>query len=319
MLGEEYESSADLSRLDKCNCESEEEKVLAQYPTGSKIFCYVNPDNPREVVVGRGEKWIWLIVLFLSLFPLVFWGVTILILMYAFSGADMSRNKIDLTKKEIKVGEEYTTVEDEVTYKPTSDRLIAPIFIGIFTTILSISVGMGVTRAIDDWIAGFPSVFMTVVVTAFLLLTLYLIGKTLFEFTALFTPKPLITLKPGYFVQGKPSKVSWNINISKHPVKNLTIKLIGVEHAEYERGTDIEEEEALFYEQVLLEKSKLRFSEKGSTEVTIPIENVMPSMRLQNNEIRWSIIVTGVMTSHPNIDDNYDVVVLPPELNPKKS
>ena len=52
---------------------------------------------------------------------------------------------------------------------------------------------------------------------------------------------------------------------------------------------------------------------RGTKPVTLPT-NTMPSWKARHNRIKWSLAVHGEIPLWPDIEDRYDLEVLPPQL-----
>jgi len=127
---------------------------------------------------------------------------------------------------------------------------------------------------------------------------------------ALFNPRPILTLAPGEPQLGVRARLSWRFKGSAGRLRRLQIILRGCEHASYQRGTDSVTDERTFYAVLLADQVQAMSMHDGTVEFAIP-HDLMYSLELSHNAIRWRLEVRGEVPFWPDVDDRFDIVVRP--------
>lgn len=273
--------------------------LLKEYPRKKKTVCYVNPDAPWQAVLKNELGWGWLWALFPIPFLLVGYGG-----LFAICFLDKSPFGKKTSRKE--------ELKKEALFQPGNKRLMAvigSIFIALFWNGI---VSVFLFQVYKSWSSGSQDWFLTLFMIPFTLVGIGLIIHIFYRILALFNPKPMVMLSPGYLTIGQSADLAWKIPSGGHKMNRFTVTLIGDEEAEYKRGTNTSKDTSCFYEEVLVDETTLRNSAQGVAQVTLPKEGVVPSWQGKHNAIHWKLIITGEIPKFPDLTEKYDITVINP-------
>ena len=287
------------------------QKVVDQYPVGKTSVCFVDPNNPEAAVLNRSFTWsmLW------GLFPLPFLAVGIGGLIYTIRS---SRN----AKRQDRSSPLLSAANSAIINKGVPDDAC---FIDSGPTELKAQSSPGVMFLVSLGAAtfwnGIVSLFLfagdnkgwfeTLFMVPFVLVGIALIGWTIYNFAAMFNPRPKLTLSHSSVPSGGYVELQWEFQGSTNSIQRLKIVLKAEERATYVRGTDTTTDTETFYEECLLDASGMQPEiSQGSVEFSIPM-NTMHSFKSKNNAIEWSINVHGDIPLRPDVKMQFPFTVRP--------
>ncbi len=288
--------------------------VLRDYPVGKETICYVNPDRPEEAVLSRKIPGMtYLMGLFASVFVLIGGGVLLAAVFANRKGSGRERGQ--LRKKtgghawntarrspELRVG--------EILLQPETGRLTKLIAVGLFGLFWNGFVWFALWEMTDGFSSFNIFTFFTLFMIPFVLVGIGFMVGTVHQILALFNPVYRLLLPDGYPRLGDELSVRWSGSGSVGRVDRLEFRLEGVERATYRRGTDTETDTSLFFRETLFDREHPGGARSGEFTATIPAD-LMCSLDLPNNEIRWQIRVHGKIRMWPDVDETYPLTVRP--------
>ena len=282
-------------------------KIVKAYPKGSTRTCWVNPDNPRDAVIQRNFTPIYFVILF----PFVFVAVGLSLL------AASLRKK--LRKKDVPampdwmpnaaleaVGRRAGSVTLKSKGSPKA-KFIGMLFFcliwnGVVTGML-IALVKSIKSGHTEWgLVIFAAIFGAVGIGV-------LVGLG-HSFLALFNARPKITVSTNVIPLGDTIDLKWQMTGNARKISNLSIHLEGQEAATYRRGTDTVTDTSTFTSVEIMSSDDYRDIVSGKQELTIP-KNTMHSFSASNNKITWAIKVAGEIPRWPDIDESFEIIVLP--------
>ncbi len=200
--------------------------------------------------------------------------------------------------------------ESELELKASSPvgKLIAIlIFAALWNGGISIPI---FTEIIPSFESGDPEWGLTLFMSIFALVGLFLIGLVFYSILALTNPRPKVTINTNHLRLGNVVKLHFELSGNVHKISTLSFKLKGIESATYRRGTDTITRTETFYEIELAQYSDSVDMRSGSFEIQFP-KNSMPTWEASNNKIEWRLELNGDIPRWPDIDESYDIVVYP--------
>jgi hypothetical protein len=311
----EYEAGGELQRSNRYSFgggsssgRGSKRAIVKRYPRQSAQVCFVDPDDPLEAVLKPklGSS------IFLAIIPAVFvligGGGLAAILM---SGRKDNKSS-SLTGSTRDRNRDNFGDGSSRTFRPGRKRLIG-FFIALGVALFWNGItSVFVWQAIEGFRRGSPEWFLTIFIIPFVLIGLAMICAVVYTLVAMFSPKPILTLTPGSPALGQQLRVEWKIHGSTHRLRNLRLLLIGKEKATYRRGTNTSTETKTFYRRALAEAKHGLEMVQGEGRIDLPTD-LCHSLDLGNNEIEWSLKVEGEIPVWPDISDEYEITVRPPE------
>ena len=94
-------------------------------------------------------------------------------------------------------------------------------------------------------------------------------------------------------------------------IRHLAIRLVGQEKATYRRGTDTVTDTEEFARLHVVSSGLGPEIRSGSRELEIP-PGTMHTLEAPNNEIVWSLEVSGNISRWPDVSESFSVRVRPP-------
>ena len=126
-------------------------------------------------------------------------------------------------------------------------------------------------------------------------------------FLALFNPRPKLTINSGQLTLGNPFDLNWEFSGSTNSVKQVRIYLEGREEATYRRGTDTVTDKNVF---ATIEIANRPNADPARTQIELP-RDTMHSFKSSNNKIIWEIHVKGDIRYWSDVDETFEIQVLP--------
>lgn len=288
--------------------------VVDRLRPGTKTTCRVNPRRPDEAVLKAGlPSTIWLALLTL-LFPLA--GAAAI----AFGIRGMRRER---ARREGRLPRSADArppaagagppddMQGPCVLEPAVSRrgkaiglsLAALLWNGIVWTIFFALIVPDVRGGLFGW---FEVLFFSV----FLLVGLFIAGAAIHAVLALANPRIRLTLNRRAVRPGERIEVQWECEGNASRIDTLTIAVEGREEATYTRGTTTSTDKRIFARIPVKTAEGVRDIETGRTALAMPAD-AAPTFEAPHNKLRWQLAVRGVIRHWPDIDDAYDLLVLP--------
>ena len=144
----------------------------------------------------------------------------------------------------------------------------------------------------------------------FIAVGLGLIAGAVYQFLALFNPRPTIELSSGAIPLGGAAEVRWSFVGQAGRIRELAVTLRGVEEARYRRGTDTHTDRNIFYEMELHRTSDPYEIASGQVGFVMP-QDTMHSFEATNNKIIWSLEIHGDIKGWPDVKESFKINVTP--------
>lgn len=291
---------------------SSKQRVVKAHPPGLQTLCYVNPDDAEDSVLERGltvDMW-W------GLFPIPFLAMGLGGLIFTprlTSSKSSSPEKLPGTGVPTKSDLPAAGAPGgPVVLKPASSPLmifLGAVFICLFWNGIT---GLFVVQVVQSFREGRAEWFMALFMTPFVLVGLGLLLWVGYAFLALFNPRPELTLSSGSLPLGAMGQVTWKFRGSVRAIRNFKLSVKGVEKATYRRGTDTHTDEETFFEHVFYEADHPTHIASGEAEFEVP-GNSMHTFEASNNQILWTLHVSGDIPLRPDVDTSFPIQVRPHE------
>jgi hypothetical protein len=317
--GKQYKSDRYAFDVGSSSGRAGKQRVVDQYPAGSERTCYVDPRDPREAVLNRG----FVPTLWFGLLPLVFVAVGGGGLLFCTRAAIKRGGPGRTSTTEWMPDDEQARVEKglqqgygqapalgPITLKPAVSpwgKLIGGL---VFAVIWNGITSVFVTIAVMSHLKGDPEWFLTFFIIPFVLVGLAAILFVGYSILALFTPQPVITISSPSVRLGESLRLSWLFGGAVSSLRRLTITVCGQESATYRRGTTTYTDTNVFLDIPVVDATDSFRIQRGDVEVQIP-SDTMHSFESEHNKITWSITVKGEIAMWPDVDNSYQLLVLP--------
>jgi hypothetical protein len=293
-------------------------QVVKDHPPGRQTVCYVDPDDPAESVLERG----WTREMFWGLFPLPFlafglggllFGHRLMKQQHAGASAEAGASTTaGATAPQAGARSIAGVGSGPVVLKPENSPAAAfgvALFVCLFWNGIT---GIFVAQVVGSFLDGDPEWFLTVFMTPFVLIGLFLVGATGYTFLTLFNPRPELTLSRGAAPLGGLLQVRWQFRGSVRRIRNFKLSLKGEEKATYRRGTDTQTDTQTFFEHVFYEADHPVHIATGEAEFEVPADS-MHSFDAPNNKIVWTLDVHGDIPWWPDVSMSFPIEVTPHE------
>jgi hypothetical protein len=286
------------------------EEIVARYPTGARVSCWVDPNHPEQAVLNREPSAEWLF----GLIPLVFlilgdggmaWSIA------AGRRARAAARGIPLAPAEpfgvqVPLAAGGGTLELKPDFTPWG-KLLGLTFVALFWNGI---VSVFVWQAIAGWRTSSPDGCLTLFLAPFVLIGLALIYAVLRQLLVLFNPRLHLTLTPGTLATGESGFLQWSFSSQAAGVTRLSLVLEGREEAQYRRGTTTYTDKSVFATLALVDTRQPGEIESGSKSFAVP-PDTMPTFKAAHNRIHWVLKAHCDIKSWPDSDDEYEVLVRP--------
>ncbi|HEY7368599.1 MAG TPA: DUF3592 domain-containing protein [Thermoanaerobaculia bacterium] len=283
--------------------------IVARYPAGSTTVCFVNPEDPTEAVLHRGFTKTYLVALVPILFMVVGGGGAIL--------AFRSRGRIGSAAP----GADLAAARA----MPATPAISGP---GPMKAAASPAAKFGCLLGVALFWNGIVSVFVWQVVKAwraggglgcdalfllpFVAIGLFLFGAVGHAFLAIFNPRPTLEISSHAIAVGGSANVSWTFTGNVSRIDTLTLKLVGVEEAQYRRGTTTSTDRETFAEITLFESAPGMggMAASGTARLAVPADT-MHSFEAPHNKVIWKLSLRGAIAKWPDVSEEFPIVVTP--------
>jgi hypothetical protein len=288
--------------------------VVARYPPGTRAVCYVNPEDPADVVLERGftpDMWFGLIPL---VFVLIGSGGLCFIhprrLLGAPAGGAAAAARAQGVGAAV-AGPAFPAggAAERIALKPAMPRwavLLGVIFICLFWNGI---VSAFVVEVVSGWRAGHPDWWLTLFMVPFVVIGLGFVGAVLYCLLALLNPRPRLTVTPGAVPLGGTLQVQWNLAGRAGVLQNLRLRLEGFEEVT-PAGDGSNIAKSIFADLEIANVTTPREIRSGEARVTVPA-GLVPSFAGGNHKIIWAIHVHGPIALRPDVKEVFPVTVLP--------
>lgn len=160
---------------------------------------------------------------------------------------------------------------------------------------------------------GFMGWAIGLFLVPFVLVGLFLILGVIHSFVALFNPSVSIALSSGVVSRGADMDVAWEVSGGWRSINHLRVCVTGTEWARYRRGTTMRVDRSTFEFVPVISTDQPDEISFGSGTVTIPAET-MHTLDLQNNKIKWEVVVNGSIAWWPSVASRYAFRVAPYQM-----
>lgn len=315
------------------------QRVVESLPPGTVTECWVDPEDPTNVVLDRGFSLVYLIILFPMIFVVIGAGGIVMVLIGArrrAAGVAVSAPQWLPKRSSADGGSESgpTAITpgaspgfgtsgsfafagpgggDALELEPKSSplgKLVGGILIAIFWNGI---VGVFVWQWWKSWQAGSPDGCLTVFLIPFVLVGLLLLVNIPYQFLALFNPRPRLTLSPGRLVPGEAAELRWGFKGSTRRIQRLEVTLEGREEADYTRGTDRTTAREVFATLPVVDVTSSSEVAAGTARLEIPA-GTMHSFDAPDNRIVWALKLQGTIRMWPDVMEELPVVIEPAPL-----
>jgi Protein of unknown function (DUF3592) len=287
--------------------------VVAQYEAMPNPTCYVNPKHPSEAVLKRGFH----AKLLLALFPLPFILVgiggiygTLRSKKWTASGATawMPENCRSTADNDISMlrQADASPVVLRAKHSPWAKLVGVILFAVIWNGIISVLV----FQVVGSFRQGHPRWGMMLFSLPFVLVGLGSLAFVVYQFLALFNPRPTLELSSSTIALGGAAELGWHFTGRTHRIGAFTVILRGVEQATYRRGTDTCTDRNTFYEMELYKTSSAASVAAGQVGFVLPQET-MHSFEAENNKILWNLDIHGDIKKWPDVKESFPITIVP--------
>jgi len=284
------------------------EEIVARYPPGARVPCWVDPAHPEQAVLSRGPSMEWLF----GLIPLVFLAVGAGGLVWTLRVSRRLRTAASaLPLAPASPFGIQAAASGPLELKPEltpTGKLFGLAFVALFWNGI---VSVFVVQVIHAWRTGAtPEGCMILFLIPFVLVGLSLIYAVVRQFLILFNPRLHLTLTPGTLAAGESGYLQWSLGSRGGGVKQLTIILEGREEAQYRQGTTTHTDKSVFATLTLVDTQEEIEIPGGATSFSIPPDTA-PSFTATHNKIRWALKAHCDIPGWPDSDDEYEILVGP--------
>ena len=285
-------------------------RVVETYRSAERPVCYVNPRDPSEAVLKRGFH----AKLLLALFPLPFLLIGVGGVVHVLRGKRPSPagamagiealgqiRPIGLIGP-ADTGRQLLAPAHSPKAKFVVMLLIALLWNGIVSGFIIGSIG--------EFRRGDVSWFSVLFMLPFLAVGVGLAGAAVYQFLALFNPRPTIELSTGAIPLGGAAEMRWSFSGQTSRIMELAVTLRGIEEARYRRGTDTHTDRNTFYEMELYRTSDPYEIATGQVGFAMP-QDTMHSFEATNNKILWELEIHGSIKGWPDVKESFKINVAP--------
>jgi hypothetical protein len=302
------------------------QRIVDRYPPGSRVACWVDPEDASEAVLSRGLSPAYLV----GLVPLVFVAVGLggMIWTARSVGGGAGPLRAGSTRAgSARVGAVPAGMvmagmppfgvslppagRGPAVLKPSATplgMLLGLSFVALFWNGI---VSVFVWHMIAGWRAGQPDGCLTAFLVPFVLVGLgliYVVGRQLL---VLFNPRLHLTMTPGVLSPGESAIVQWRLGSGGRGVSRVLITLQGREEARYRRGTHTYTDRETFLTLPIVDTTQpYEIAEGGSASFTLPA-GMVPSFRSAHNRIVWTLKAQCELPRWPDTEEEYETLVQP--------
>lgn len=279
--------------------------VVERLPAGTETVCWVDPADPTSAVVERGFHKGYLVGLFGLPFLLAGAGGIV----FTVRGWRRSRRGRDPRPPGLAVA----ASAGPVTLRPRATPLGKFVGLTFAATFWNGITGLFVWQAVQGWRSGAGDGCLTVFLVPFVLVGVALLMSVPYQLLTLLNPRPVLTLERGEITPGEALQLSWRFRGLAGRIARLRLSLEGREEATYRRGDSSATDKETFADVTLLDSTQPLEIAAGATRLELPA-GAMHTFVAAHNKILWSLKVSGAIARWPDVAEEFEVVVRPPEV-----
>lgn len=285
--------------------QASKQAIVDRYPPGSSAVCYVDPNQPEEAVLTRAFRPSYVIGLFGLPFLLVGFGL-IFAARPRLGGASPPRTVKAQTA--VPKAPDRATLELRPTQSPWTRLIGISVFAALWNGMVSVFIWFALGDMGDD-----PSYGVLLFLTPFVLVGVGLIVGIFYYILALANPRVQVRLTPGAIPLGGVAELDWVVSGSVDRIKRFRIWIEGREEATYKQGTKTRTDTNAFEVIPVAEADQTFDIRLGRVQLGVP-ECTAHSFNAFHNKIRWVLRIHGEIERWPDVDEEYEILVLPRPL-----
>jgi len=278
-------------------------RVVARYQSAVKPICYVNPKNPSQAVLKRGFH----AKLLLALLPLPFLLVGVGGLVYTVRGKGREASRLAVLTE--RVPDRRVDSLSVLRAGDAGPAVLRPRFSAPGKLVGAVVIAVFWNGIISIFVSGAGS-FEKIFLLPFIAIGVGLIGLVIYQFLALFNPRPALELSPAVIPVGGTAALRWSFAGQVSRITELAVTLRGIEEAKYRKGTSTCTDKNTFCEMELYRTSNLAEIASGQVGLVLP-GDTMHSFKADNNKIIWSIEIRGDIKRWPDVKESFEIEVMP--------
>ena len=284
--------------------------IVNRYRAGTVHHCRVDPAEPSFAVLERGFKPVLLIAIVPALMIATGLGGLVSISLARLRPAKRWR----------------VNVRYRPTLRPTGRRqpiVLRPVRRGAgLATALPLAIGWNFTvfflvrEVARDWAEGFPGCHGIILTVFTLVLVAIGVALTIAPVILLvrrLSPRPVVSIESIRVHAGREIELSWRLRGWRRQIRRMTILLEGREEATYARDEELCTDREQFHSSCLYQGNR-RAARTGTVKLTVPA-HLPPTFVAQHNAIFWVVRFHMRLRQWPDIEDELELTVLPPEGN----
>jgi len=281
-------------------------RVAEQYRTAARPICYVDPHYPAQAVLKRGFHAGLLIVLLPLVFLLI--GIVGVIGTLRVSAATDSALSTSPTRLMGKM--QGPAPADRAILAPKFSpkaKFAGLMILAVFWNGIVSLVAQG---PISSLLHGHLHWLELLFLSPFAAIGVLLLGGAVYQFLALFNPRPTLELSSSTIPLGGAAELRWSFAGRTRRIDEFTVSLRGTEEATYRKGTSTCTDRNTFYEMELYRTSDVTEIASGQVGFVLP-QDTMHSFEAENNKILWTLDVHGRIRHWPDVKETFPITVTP--------
>lgn len=283
--------------------------AAGRYPAGSRAVCYADPADPEEAVLERGfdrQYWIGIVPL---VFTLVGAGGIFFVLRGFGSSRKPAPGTLDwLPSRTAAIAPATGPVELRPAGTPLG-KLLGILFACLFWNGI---VSVFLWQLVQGWRNGSRDFGLALFLVPFVLVGLLLVWGVAYQLLALANPRPHLTLAPATLALGATAQLDWRFRGLSGRIRHLRITLEGREEATFRRGTTTSTDRDTFAVVEIFDTALAPAIPAGSAGFSVPA-GTMHTFAAPHNRIVWTLKVQGEIRGWPDVAEDFDLAILPPE------
>ncbi len=285
---------------------SDKKEFVDAHPAGSDTTCFVNPEDPLDAVVTRGDAGLGWFALVPGVFVLVGAVGTI----WALGAVRKKKRKTATSDYGVSFSGTATLPQTtgrqtlRSTMSPVA-KLVSGILIALFWNGIT---GLFVWQMVLAWNRGESAGCLTVFLIPFVLIGLLLLANIPYQFLAMFNPRPELTLDSRQISVGSATGLEWRFQGAARRIKRLRITLEGTEKVTYRRGTNTYHDSNTFATITIVDLTRPQPLETGQATLAVPAGS-MHSFSGSNNQVTWLLKLHGEIRGWPDVGEQFEVEV----------
>jgi len=270
------------------------QETVRNYPKGKTVVCYVNPEKPWQSVLIQEvrNKVFWLI------FSLVFMGFAGIGFISTIRGSRKNkRNSVSKASSDPAPmfggghpsSQDYTNTgastqklgiasdDGELVLTPENKRLqafVLMVFVAVIWNGIMFMVSTGGGENVEWTWEFWRELFMqNKIFILFFAIGLLFLWSIIYNFLAIFNPKPIVTLSKPEIRIGEPIELSWKVASGASRFRKFTVELIGGEITRYRSGKNTNTAYSVFYSEESVNIEQTQMMGRGSQMIDLPPES----------------------------------------------